>query len=215
MPRLSAWCLVLLFACAASLHAQDRKDPQQLDRRPGAGEQCLVCGMVMQGDIEVVELRWKGRVFHIGAPLVEEFLADPERYFHKIQARAALFDEEGYGAGAMGSGWLILGIYVTIGLVFAALCGYLAVSHGLNPIPWFFAGLVGNVAALFVLFATANGDVTGVPAGLAKVPTTRGPRTCSACGHENHPAARSCIGCRSELEPAYESEARRLRGGAS
>ena len=55
----------------------------------------------------------------------------------------------------MTSGWLYLGIYVLVGLVCAAACGYLAVNRGLQPIPWFFAGLVGNVAAIFVLILTA------------------------------------------------------------
>ena len=121
------------------------------------------------------------------------FAHDPQRYFHKLQARSVLFDETSIVDRPMSIGWLIFGFYVLVGLVCSTICGYLAVSRALDPLPWFFAALVGNVAVLIVLMIAPKGDPTampaGVPAGLAKVPTTRAPVRCPACGAENHPSA--------------------------
>ncbi len=187
--------------------------PVELDRRPGEGEQCLVCGQAIDG-LEIVEVRYKGRTFHVAAKMLEEFEADPDAYFEKLQARSALFDERAMEGRQTQPGWLYFGAYVAIGLVFAALCGYLAVSRSLAPIPWFFAGLVGNVAALVVLLATPRGDATalpaGIPAGLAKVPVTRLPQPCPSCGAPNHPTASACNSCGAILTPALEPETARV-----
>ena len=111
----------------------------------------------------------------------------------------------------MTPGWLYFGIYVLFGLVFSAVCGYLAVGRGLAPLPWFFAGLAGNVAALAVLLATPRGaGAADVPAGLAKVPTTHRPLPCPRCGAPNHPAAAACAGCGATLAPAVEPETVRV-----
>ena len=132
------------------------------------------------------------------------------RYFHKLQARSALFDEETNAAPAMATGWLYFGIYVLGGLVFAALCGYLAVTRSLSPLPWFFAGLVGNLAALLVLLVTPRGNPVSapavVPAGLAKVPVTHAPARCETCGRLNHPSAKECSHCNAPLNPTTPSE---------
>lgn len=186
---------------------------QVLDEHPGRGEQCLVCGQRIF-EIPVVEVRYKGRRFHVAGPMLPEFQADPDLYFEKLQARSALFDERAVAPREMSGGWLGLGVYVLIGLVFAAACGYLAVARARAPLPWFFAGLIGNVIALAALVATPRGDASrlpaGVPPGLAKVPTTRSPVACPACGTANHPAAAACGECGGRLEPAVESETARV-----
>ncbi len=194
----------------------DRREPTvpiELDRRPGEGEQCIVCGVATYG-LEIVEIRYKGRSFHVAAKMLDEFEGDPDAYFQKLQARSALFDERSMDGRRRSGGWLYFGVYVLVGLIFAALCGYLAVSRSLAPLPWFVAGLAGNVAALAVLLVTPRGDPAtlpaGVPAGLAKVPVTRAPEACASCGAANHPAARACGGCGVALAPAFEAETARV-----
>ncbi len=200
---------------AAGAETSARKNPQwvTLDQRPGEGEQCLVCRKRIFGD-DVVEIRYQGRTFHVGAVFLKDFAADPQRYFSNMQARSALFDENALRARPMATGWLWFGVYVLAGLIFAAVCGYVAVSRALSPIPWFFAGLVGNVAGLVVLLVTPRGDErqlpAGIPRGLRKVPLTRAPVRCASCGAMNHPAAQGCSDCGAGLEPAVESEARRV-----
>ncbi len=193
--------------------AREVEPAVELDRRPGEGEQCIVCGLAIEG-LEIVEVRYKGRSFLVAAKMLEDFEGDPDVYFQKLQARSALFDERGMEGRRTSSGWLYFGAYFAVGLIFAALCGYLAVSRSLAPIPWFFAGLAGNVAALAVLLVTPRGDASalpaGVPAGLAKVPVTHAPVPCPSCGATNHPVASACGGCGTALAPALESETARV-----
>ena len=185
----------------------------ELDRRAGSGERCLVCGQEIHGD-EVVEVRYKGRSFFVATKMLGDFEGDPDLYFQQLQAKSALFDERSMEGRQMSKGWLLFGVYVLVGLVFAAACGYLAITRALAPLPWFFAGLLGNVAALIVLLATPRGDSAtlpaGVPSGLAKVPTTRAPMSCSACGGSNHPAAAVCGGCGTGLAPTIAPETARV-----
>lgn len=127
------------------------------------------------------------------------------------RANAALFDEKAMPAGRqMTFGWLWLGLYVLAGLICSALCGYVAVCRGLAPMPWFFAGLVGNVVGLALVMSVRRGDTAalpgGIPRGFAKVPTTRAPSACPACGVTNHPSARRCTGCGASLSPTVEAE---------
>ena len=183
--------------------------PVELEQRPGEGEQCIVCRQPIH-DLEIVEVRYKGRTFHVAAKMLDEFTADPDLYFQKLQARSALFDERAMEGRQVSTGWLLFGGYVLAGLVFAALCGYLAVSRGLAPLPWFFAGLFGNVAAAAVLLITPRGDAADVPAGLAKVPVTHFPLPCPRCGAPNHPSAAACSGCGAGLAPAVEAETARV-----
>ena len=187
--------------------------PVEIDRKPGEGEQCIVCEQAIEG-LEVVEVRYKGRSFYVAAKMLEAFENDPDAYFEKLQARSALFDERAMEGRRTQKGWLYFGGYVLVGLIFAAICGYLAISRSLAPLPWFFAGLAGNVAALAVLLATPRGDAAalpaGMPAGLAKVPTTRASVACAGCGAFNHPAASACSGCGSALTPAIEPETARV-----
>ena len=194
---------------------QDReaKAPVELDRRPGEGEQCIVCGLAIEG-LEIVEVRYKGRTFYVASKMLSDFEADPDLHFQKLQARSALFDERSMEGRRVRPGWLYFGAYVLLGLVFAAVCGYLAISRSLEPLPWFFAGLAGNVAALAVLLVTPRGDPTaapaGVPSGLVKVPATHASVACPSCGASNHPAASACSGCGAALTPALEPETARV-----
>ena len=144
-------CLVVVVAVALSpASSSELHQPQWevLEQRPGQGEQCLVCRKRVY-DQDVVEIRYQGRTFHVGLPFLGDFENDPEHYFARLQARSALFDESALvGRRSMAFGWLWLGVYVLAGLVCSALCGYIAVGKALTPLPWFFAGLAGNLAGL-------------------------------------------------------------------
>lgn len=200
-------------AMAQSASEPDAGEPRReiLDRRPGEGEECLVCKQQVHG-ADIVEVRYQGRRFHVKAAMLEQFDQDPERYFQHLQARAGLFDERAVGGGRVSYGWLAFGGYMVLGLIFAAITGYLAIHRGHLPLPWFFAGLAGNVAALFVLYMTPRGSEhgAGVPAGLTKVPLTRSPLSCAACGATNHPSALACGGCQATLVPNIEPETARI-----
>lgn len=209
---------LLSAACVATVTLADQAEPTtaaltELDRHPGRGEQCIVCDQPIHGD-EIVEVRFKGRSFFVAASMLGDLREDPDVYFMKLQARSALFDERSMEGRAVSNGWLLFGAYVLVGLISAAICGYIAIGRSLAPLPWFFAGLFGNLAALIVLLATPRGDAAsqpaGVPSGFAKVPVTHAPVACPACGATNHPSAASCSGCGCSLAPAFEPETARI-----
>ena len=210
-----AFVVLGLLSPAAAQAPTGAPDLVEVERRAADGERCIVCGKVMR-DGSIVELRYKGRSIHVAPDMLEALLEAPDTHFHKMQARSALFDEETH-ATPFGSAWLWFGIYVLAGLVCAALCGYLAISRALSPLPWFFAGLVGNVAAVVVVLLAGRGNAAtapaGIPPGFAKVATTRAPVPCASCGRWNHPSADRCAGCEATLTPAVASEVTGARSG--
>ena len=200
-------------AAQVDASAGDAPRWELLDERPGDGEQCIVCRKPIYGE-DVVEIRFQGRTFFVGAPFFEDFKKDPLRYFATLQARAALWDETALDGPRLATAWLWFDVYVLTGLIFSALCGYVAVARALRPIPWFFAGLFGNVVVLGVLLAVPRGDAAalpaGIPRGLRKIPTTRAPVPCPSCGALNHPCAAACSGCGHELSPSVAAETGRV-----
>ncbi|MEM7052844.1 MAG: hypothetical protein AAF604_24495 [Acidobacteriota bacterium] len=201
-------CLGLIVAFAFAGLAQSppaNTDWEVIDERSGAGEQCLVCGQPIHGD-EILELRYQGRTFYVAAKMLEELEASPRLYLSRIEAHSALFDEASPAHARPSRVWMWGGLYLFVGLLCAALCGVLAVSRGLAPIPWFFAGLLGNVAALAVLSVTPRRTAPDLE-GWTKAPLTRAPRSCPACSADNHPAAQTCLSCGVALHPTIASEA--------
>jgi len=210
---LASLCLTLPPLQAAEEVATDTPTWTVLEVRPADGEQCLVCGQAIESG-DIVEVRYKGRRFHVAAKMLEKFENDPEVFFDSLEAHSALFDENSGSRPGATQGWLYFGIYVLIGLLAAAICGYLAVSRGMTPAPWFLAGLFFNVIALVALLASKRGNVeafpAGIPSGLSKVPTTRAPSECGACGASHHPAASRCGSCGAALNPSIEPETARV-----
>ena len=208
--------LVVLGLCAllpwsVTTAAQETDSAQEawevLEERPAAGEQCLVCRQLIDyGDI--VEIRYKGRVFHVSAGMVDDFKADPDRYFYVMQARSGLFDEASVETPAMSMGWLGFGIYVLLGLVFGAATAYAALNRGLPARKWFVAGMLVNVVALVVLLVSKR-EAERHERGLSKIPTTPSPLACANCRGTNHPLASECSSCGHALRPSGEPETAR------
>ena len=157
-------------------------------------------------------MRYKGRTFFVAAKMLEEFEADPQAYFHVIEAHGGLFDEAAMESPPMRTGWLLVGLYVLVGLVAGATCSYVALDRGLPAWRWFFAGLVLNLIA--VALVSTRPRAAGAPAHraarrLAKIPATHAPVRCGRCGAHNHPSARGCSGCGHVLSPTVEPETAR------
>ena len=124
---------------------------EEVERKTGEGEVCIVCDTPIATDETAVKIRHKGRTVHVNEKLLDEWRADPGRYFSKVQARSMLFDEESVVAQGTGRVWWVVGVYVVVGLIVGAACAYIAVHRGRCPRRWFMWGLVVNVLALAAL----------------------------------------------------------------
>ncbi len=173
--------------------------------KPREGERCIVCGLPLT-DKDVV-LLVRGRRL----PLIDtrenraKLLAHPERYFGEVQPRGAWFSES-LSSNSASYVFFLLGIIVVVLLVSAGLSSHAALCRGAEAEKWFFRGLYGSFAA--VLCACKSGS-RQVPWNQMKIAATVSPEPCK-CGASNHPSATSCSTCGLELQPAYESEARRV-----
>jgi hypothetical protein len=141
------------------------------------------------------------------------FLAEPARYFAAVQPRGGLF-QESFAALPLRSGWVLLGIWVLLGLVAGGWNVHAALRKGLPPARWFAVGLGLNLVGVAWMMCCRRRAAVELPAHLQKVPLTAEPAKCPSCGHPNHPAARSCAGCGTALTPPGTSEVDRagLRG---
>lgn len=173
-----------------------------------AGERCVACGSELGAD-DVALRAGARRVALCAGACADAFRADPQAFLAGLRTGSALFQEPAEPRAAVASPWFWLGVWVVLGLVSSAAAAYVAVDRGQPPLGWFFAGLVGNVAALAVLAFAIPRGASRAPKGLAKVPSTRAARPCTACGAALHPAASVCPACGAALEPLVPSEVRR------
>lgn len=101
-------------------------------------------------------------------------------------------------ASDAGTGLWWIGVWIVCGLFCGGISATLAIRRGLPAGPWFFAGFLGlllGVAAVLIKRPLPNPVAAAV----------RHPVLCP-CGHENHPAARKCLGCGAALTPSASSE---------
>lgn len=174
---------------------------------------CLACPHPIDGPCH--EILHEGRRVHVHfGPCTDAWVTDGERLFRKVEANGALFDEDAVDTRRVSVGWLLVGLYVLAGLVSGAACAYVATAKGHRPLEWFVLGLLFNVPAVLTVLFMSRADTSalpqGVPSGLRKVPTTRAPDTCAACGAELHPAARWCLECGAAHEPKVAAETERI-----
>jgi len=154
-----------------------------------------------------------GRQVILHLECARKFDEDPWAYARRIVPLAGLFTEDLESAPPPVRGWLYISLYILAGLLFGGVCGYLAVDRGRSGKAWFALGLVGTAAALAALLSMPRVEAPFHAKGLAKVPTTREPRPCPACGHLDHPSSDRCLGCGGRLTPVVDSEVTRARGG--
>ena len=174
----------------------------RVEVRPG--DHCTVSGAALgPGDVCLLV---DGRRVPLKKEAVNIFLNNQEKYFSKLQPRSALFNESMGKPKNLSMGWFIFGIYILIGLFFAALTSHAAVGKGLKPIPWFFIGLLFNAFGYLAVMTKKSETTTNIPDGLVKVPLTSTPIICPGCGYQNHPSAKNCSGCGIPLEPKATSE---------
>jgi uncharacterized paraquat-inducible protein A len=107
------------------------------------------------------------------------------------------------------------GLWALAGVVCAAAASYVALSKGIAPLPWMVAALPFNVVPLLLVALKPAADLSrlpqGVPAGLAKIATTRAPVACAKCGAPHHPTATRCSDCGAPLAASGVSEVARAQ----
>lgn len=217
MSELLAWGVLAVCVWLATSTGGRANAPQPAAVATVAADaRCVACGGPANGNAKL----------HVGRPVpicsepcAEHFALHTDELFARFQVRGALFDETSTVArnsAAIGrslfSGWFWFGCYVVIGLIGSAWSAYLALSKGLEPLPWLWRGLAFNLVAVVIvalkpaIAGAAAGEAGAVPAGLAKIPLTSSPIACPQCGGPNHPSARRCVACGRALKAAGESE---------
>lgn len=211
------WMWPVLGLLALPVWAQENAPQTSYQKvRPKLGDYCTV-GNVPLDTLQDVALIVRGRRVPLHRTMVDSFMRTQEKYFSQQQPKGALFQEElsaakGAALAGVTSGWFLFGLYVLVALVFAGLSGYTAVSKGLPPIPNFFIGFfLSALGYLYVLTRPAVARKGEIPEGLVKVPLTHTPVPCAACGYQNHPSAKQCVGCGGKLQPVLQSEVARVR----
>ncbi len=200
-----ALCLFLILIAFQPLSADSIENYKQVPIKEG--DRCFICNIeLVDGGVAFI---YRGRRVTVASFHVQQFLDAPLKYFSRLQPRGALFQEDAILERPMWSGWLLLGIWLAVGLVSAAISTHLALRKGLPPVTWFAIGLATNLFGLLLLLRhRAEADVS-LPPHLAKIPTTLNPVECPACRAENHPSAKQCSACGAQLNPTAVSEVER------
>ncbi len=183
-------------------------DAPRLEKRDmKAHERCLVCGTELTPS-DGLAFYYRGRPIAISKKHLQMFLQNPDRYFNHLEARGALFQEG--AAQPISGGWLVLGVWILLGLVGAAICTGVAFRKGLSPLSWFAAGLLLNIVSVLLVLARSSAQKVELPPRLAKIPNTVQSEECPQCGTRNHPTAKRCNGCDAEMKPLSDSEVNRI-----
>ncbi len=169
------------------------------------GEICIVCGKPIGKDDVVYLVNGRRVPLHANV-CYARFAADPWKYLALVSPHGAFLGSGGEEAG-VSLGWFFFGLYVLVGLLFAALSAQAAVNRGLQPVRWFIAGLALNAVGYLLLLLRTKVPAESLAArSIHHAPVTRSPRACPKCGEPVHPSARRCPNCGAELEPQVASE---------
>ncbi len=201
MSRLVALWTVVLLASVLYLHAQD--SPHR-HRDAKSGETCVVCNNRVSGKDACYLAGGQEVVVHAADGCEREFLRHPAKYLAALRPNDILFAV--WPRSSMATAWFWFGLYVLAGLLFGGLSAHRALATGRAPLAWFLAGLFFLIVAYGYLLVAKPLAAVALPAGLRKLATTREPLPCPKCGSGNHPSARNCSGCGSELTPMAPSE---------
>jgi hypothetical protein len=190
--------------------------------RPNPGEVCIVCNHSVGPDDSVYLVQGQRMPVHAGAE-EHEFFLHPRKYLMRMKPvggallgadsnQPGMANRAGNDRPGVSSMWIYSGLYVLLGLVFAALCAHRALHTGYSPGLWFGLGLVLNAIAYILLLTRPKREVyapAGVPLGLGKIAVTHAPQRCPQCGAFNHPSAVRCLHCGANLSPRVNSEVNR------
>ncbi len=183
---------------------------------PRSDDICLVCDRPV-GQRDVVYLvNGQRAAVHLGV-CDAKFLKDPWHFLALLQPRGA-FLGVGSAGQSLSPAWFLLGIYILIGLTFAALCAHRALHTGHSAVTWFGIGLGFNLLGYLLLLTRPRKEVrspAGVAKGLSKIAATYQPLACPQCGNLNHPSASRCSECGTTLQPTIVSEVEKVRIGRS
>ena len=186
------------------------------------GETCIVCDNPVGPDDAVYLVQ--GQRVAVHAKEEREFLSHPRKYLMRLKPlggallgadsnQPGMANRTGNERQEVSRTWIYSGLYVLLGLVFAAICAHRALHVGYSPWAWFGLGLVLNAFAYLLLLTRPKRQVkapAGVPLGLGKIAATHAPQRCPKCGACNHPSAAECLGCGTSLSPGVESEVSRV-----
>lgn len=173
-------------------------------------EICWVCNRVLEQSGVAYLVQGQRVPVHLGK-CDETLRARARQSLARLKPRGAFLGAGGEMIG-LSNVWFFAGLYVLLGLVFAALCAHGAFHSGHSPSLWFGAGMIFNALAFLVLLTRPKRRVValaGVPAGLHKIAATYEPQPCPKCGAGNHPSALQCGGCGANLRPRITSEVQR------
>ena len=174
-------------------------------------DRCVVCSTLLKAGDKVYLV--EGQRVGIMRAMEPQLFSEPFTFIGRLKPRGGLFGGETAPPSGISDAWLLLGIYVTMGLAFAAVCAHRAINTGQEPVRWFAAGFVFNAFGyLALLLRGVDGEHSAAPehTGVTKVPATSEPHTCPHCGHLNHPSAVECLGCHTSLTAERPSEVTRL-----
>ena len=194
---------VMIFASQSSI---DTSDIKYIDIK--AGDMCIVCDMEIDANSGIGFL-FEGRRVTIDVKHFSDFINNPEKYFYKLQAKVALYDE-GSLTFKTGYGWFIVGLWILLALVSAALSANIAMKRCLNPIKWFYTGLIFSLFGLIYLILNAKNISIKLPEKFGKIAITDAPVMCQNCNTFNHPCADKCNNCGSKLQSTSESEVKKI-----
>ena len=185
-------------------------------------ETCIVCNNPVGPDDSVYLVQ--GQRVPVHAREEGEFLSHPQKYLMRLKPlggallgadsnQPGMANRAGSDRPEVSRAWIYSGLYVLLGVVFAAACAHRALHTGYSPGAWFGLGLVLNAFAYILLMTRPKREVlapAGVPLGLGKIAATHAPQRCPKCGAFNHPAAVHCLACGASLSPGVESEVSRV-----
>jgi hypothetical protein len=174
------------------------------------GDRCIICNTPLQASDKVYLI--EGQRVGVMKSMEAQFFSNPWGYIRRLRPGGGLFGGETAPRSAVSNGWMYVGVYVLLGLVFGALAAHRALDAGQRAVPWFFAGLFLNLFAyLALLVRGTNQESANHYGGAVKIPATVEPVLCSECDALNHPSATKCSKCGGSLEPLMTSEVTSLR----
>jgi len=185
MPRVVV--LVVIIGAAGCAWAQERPgDILKTEVAVKPGEICIGCNHPIEAHDKTYLVEGQRVAVH-RADCDNSLRADPTPFLARLKPRGGFFGGEKAPAGAPGSTGLLVGVGAVVGLGLAGIWAHRTLNRSASP----------------------AGDP--IPAGLAKIPSTRAPQACPLCGATNHPAASQCLECKAPLRPDFPSEVSRLK----